>query len=158
MLKLTKIKKNYPWWMSDWLKIILTITSTVIGIVFIVIMIYLRRPGNCVLSGKHLYKRRKSKSISQHSCDKGIAMKELKHSSWYHNVRTSYLASLPSPAWNPGLKRELPQLPNAFQNLPESPRFSPTPILLRPKIEKSISVNLLLGYDSIGRAVSMKLY
>ena len=67
--KLRKINKNYPWSMPDWFKIILTITSTIIGIVFIVIMIYLRRSGNCVLFRKHLSKRKNSKSISQHSHD-----------------------------------------------------------------------------------------
>ena len=71
------INKNYPWSMSDLLKIILMITSTIIGIVFIVIMLYLRMSGNCVLSGKHLNEKRKSKSFSQHSNDKGISMKEL---------------------------------------------------------------------------------
>ena len=58
--KLRKINKNYPWSMSHWLKIILMITSKIIGIVFIVIMICLRRSGNCMLLEKHLNKRRKS--------------------------------------------------------------------------------------------------
>ena len=40
--KLRKINRNYPWSMPDWLKIILMITSTIIDIVFIVIMIYHR--------------------------------------------------------------------------------------------------------------------
>ena len=75
--KLRKINRNYPWSMPDWLKIVLMITSTIIGVVFIVIMIYLRSTGNCMLSRKHLDKRRKSKSISQHSHDKSIELKEL---------------------------------------------------------------------------------
>ena len=56
--KLRKINNNYPWSMLDWLKIMLTITSTIIGIVFIAIMIYLRMSGKCVLSGKHLNNRK----------------------------------------------------------------------------------------------------
>ena len=70
--KLRKINKTYPWSMQDWLKIILTITSTVIGIVFIVIMIYLRRSGNCMFWGKHL-----NINLSVSTLHKGIAMKEL---------------------------------------------------------------------------------
>ena len=49
--KLREINRNYPWSMPDWLKIVLMITSTIIGIVFIVVMIYLRRTGNCILWG-----------------------------------------------------------------------------------------------------------
>ena len=75
-INLRKINRNYPWSMPDWLKIVLMITSTIIGIVFVVVMIYLSRTGNFMLSGKHLNKRRKSKSISPHSHDKGIAIKE----------------------------------------------------------------------------------
>ena len=60
--KLKEINRNYPWLMPDWLKIVLTVTSTIIGIVFVVV-IYLRRTSNCMLSGKHLNKKRKSKSI-----------------------------------------------------------------------------------------------
>ena len=62
--KLREINRNYPWSMPDWLKVLLTITSTIKGIVYIVVRIYLRRTGNCMLLGKHLNKRRKSKSIS----------------------------------------------------------------------------------------------
>ena len=65
--KLRKINKNYPRSMPDWLKIILMITTTIISIVFVVIMIYLRRSGICLLLGKHLNKRRKFKSICQYS-------------------------------------------------------------------------------------------
>ena len=63
--------------MPAWLKIVLTIASTIIGIAFVVAMIYLRRTGNCMLLGKHLNKRIKSKSISQLPHNKGIALKEL---------------------------------------------------------------------------------
>ena len=30
-IKLRKINRNYPWSLPDWLKIVLTITSTIIG-------------------------------------------------------------------------------------------------------------------------------
>ena len=69
---LRDINRNYPWLMPDWLKIVLTITSTIIGIVFMVVVLYLRRTGNCILLGKHLNKKRKSKSISQLCHNKGI--------------------------------------------------------------------------------------
>ena len=117
--KLRRINKNCSWSLPDWLKIILTITFTIIGIVFIVIMIYLRS-GNCMLLDKHLNKRRKSKSISQNSHDKGIAMKELNCSPNSAVSRplsiTSTTNSLKSVA-----QRELPQLPNISQNLSDSP-------------------------------------
>ena len=119
--KLRKINKNYPWSIPDWLKMILMITSTIIGKVFIVIMIYLRKPGNCMLSGKHLNKGRKSKSISQHSHDKGIAMKELNCSLSSAVSRplasTSTTNCLNSVAQN--------RITPVSKYLPESPRFSP---------------------------------
>ena len=49
--KLRNRNRNYPWPMPNWLKIVLMITSTIIGIVFIVTMIYLRRSGICMLLG-----------------------------------------------------------------------------------------------------------
>ena len=73
--KLRKISGNYPHSILDWLKIVLMITSPIIGIVFVVIMIYHIRTGNCMLLGKHLNKRRKSISISQLSHNKGIPLK-----------------------------------------------------------------------------------
>ena len=63
--------------MPDWLKIVLMITPTIIGTVLVVVVIYLRRTGNCKLSGKHLNKKRKSQSISQLPHNKGIELKEL---------------------------------------------------------------------------------
>ena len=73
--KLREISRNYPLSMPDWLKIVLTVTSTIIGIVSMVVMIYLRRTCNCVLSVKHLNKRRKSKSIHQLPDSKDIELK-----------------------------------------------------------------------------------
>ena len=91
--------------MPDWLQIVLMIICTITGIVFFVIMIYLRWTGNCMLSGKHLNKRRKSKSISKHSHDKGITMKELNSTMSRPLSSTSTNNSLKSVA-----QRELPQL------------------------------------------------
>ena len=117
--KLREINRNYPWSMPDWLKIVLTITSTIIGIVFIVVMIYLRRTGNCMLSEKHLNKRRKSKSVSQHAHNKGIELEKLNYPQ-----KCTMLRPLSSTSTNNSLKsvaqRELPQLPNTSQNLPDS--------------------------------------
>ena len=54
---LREINRNYPWLMPDWMKIVLMVTSTIIGIVFMVIVIYLRRTSNCMLLQKHLNKK-----------------------------------------------------------------------------------------------------
>ena len=120
--------------MPDWLKIVLMVTSTIMGIVFIIVMIYLRRTGNCVLLGKHLNKRRKSKSISKPSHHKGIELKELDCPQKSTMLRplssTSTINSLKSVA-----QRELPQLPNTSQNLLDSPCSN----IIKPKTEKSIN-------------------
>ena len=68
-----------------------------------------------MLSGKHLNKKTKSKSIN-----KGIELKELtcsqKPTMLRPLSRTSTSNSLESV-----IQRELPQLPNTSQNLPDSP-------------------------------------
>ena len=114
--KLREIDRNYPWSMPDWLKIVLMITSTIIGIVFIVVMIYLSRTGNSMISGKHLNKRKKSKSNSQHSHNKGIELKELNCPQ-----KSTMSRPLSDTSTNNSLKsvaqRELSQLPNTSQNL-----------------------------------------
>ena len=53
-IKYIEINRNYSWLMPDWLKIVLMVTSTIIGIVFVVVIIYLRRTGTCMLLEKHL--------------------------------------------------------------------------------------------------------
>ena len=97
--------------MPDSLKIVLMVTSTIIGIVFVVVMIYLRRTGNCMLLGKHLNKKRKSKSISQFSHNKSINLKELNFPQ-----KSTTSGPLSKPSTNNSLKsviqRELPWLPN----------------------------------------------
>ena len=106
--------------MPDWLKIILMIASTIIDIVFIVIMIYLRGSGNCMILGKHLNKRRNSKSTSQYSHAKGIAMKELNCSP--NSAMSRPLSSTSTTnCLTSAVQRELPQLPYTSQNLPDSP-------------------------------------
>ena len=131
--KLREINRNYPWSMPDWLKIVLMITSTIIGIVFIVVMIYLRT-GNCMLLGKHLNKRRKSKSIIQHAHNKGIELKILNCPQ-----KSTMLRPLSSTSTNNNLKsvaqRELPQLPNTSENLRDSPLLT----LIKPRKKKSIN-------------------
>ena len=52
-----EINRNYPYIMPDWLKIMLTVTSTVIAIIFIAVIIYIKKSGNCLL-GKHLKKQK----------------------------------------------------------------------------------------------------
>ena len=118
--KLKEINSNYPWSMPDWLKIGLTITSTIVGVVFMVVMIYLRRTGNCMLLGKHLNKKSKSKSISRLPHNKGIELKELNCPQ-----KSTMLRPLSSTSTNNSLKsmtqRELPLLSNTSEYLPDSP-------------------------------------
>ena len=120
--------------MPDWLKIELMITSTIIDIMFVVIMIYLRRTGNWMLLGKHLNKRRKSKSISQHSFNKDIAMKEL---NCPPNSTISRLLS--STSTNNRVKsvaqRELPNC----QIHPRTSQIHPYSNIIKPKTKKSIN-------------------
>ena len=49
--KLQEIDRNYPYTMPDWLKIMLTFTSTVLAIIVIVVLIYTKKSSNC-LCGK----------------------------------------------------------------------------------------------------------
>ena len=118
--KLREINRNYPWLMPDWMKIVLMITSTIIGIVFMVVVIYLRRTGNCMLLGKDLNKKRKSKLISQLPPNKGIELKEL-NCSQEPTVLRPLSCTCTNNSLKSGTQRELPQLPHASQNLPDSP-------------------------------------
>ena len=61
--KLQEINKNYPYTMLDWLKIMLTITSTIIAITVLVVVIYAKKSGNC-LHEKHLNSNRKNKKTN----------------------------------------------------------------------------------------------
>ena len=60
---LQEINRNYPYIMPDWLKIMLTVTSTVIAIIFMVVIIYIEKSGNCLLR-KHLQNNRKNKKTN----------------------------------------------------------------------------------------------
>ena len=50
--KCHEINRNYPYTMPDWLKIMLTVTSTILAIILVVVVIYAKKSGNC-LCGKH---------------------------------------------------------------------------------------------------------
>ena len=80
----------------------------------------LKKTGNCKLSEKHLNKKGKSKSIGQFPHNEGIELKDLDIPQKLTTLRllscTSTNNSLKSMA-----QRELPQLPNTSQNLPDSP-------------------------------------
>ena len=65
---LQEINRNYPYTMLDWLKIMLTITSTVIAIIVVVVVIYAKKSGNC-LCGKHLQNNRKNKNTNLDNLD-----------------------------------------------------------------------------------------
>ena len=55
--KFQEINRNYPCTMPDWLKIMLTITSTIIAITVIVVLINATKFGNYLLR-KHLQNNR----------------------------------------------------------------------------------------------------
>ena len=133
-IKLREINRNYPWLMPDLLKIVLTITSTIIAIVFVVIVVYLRRTGNCMLSGKHLNKKRKSKTSSQIPHNKGIELKELNCSQ-----KPSALRPLSCTSTNNSLKsvtqRELPN----YQIHPRTSQTHPYSNIMEPKTKKGIN-------------------
>ena len=59
--KFQVINKDYPYTVPDWLKITLTITSTIIAIMVVVVLIYAKKSSNC-LSGKHLWNNKKNKN------------------------------------------------------------------------------------------------
>ena len=122
---LREINQNYPSLMQYWLKILLTITSALIGIVFMAVVMYLKKTGNCRLLEKHLNKKGKSKSIGQFPHDKGIELKQLNCSQKLTVSRplshTSTNNSLKSMA-----QRELPPAANYT---PDFPRLTLTPIL-----------------------------
>ena len=98
------------------------VTTTIIGIVFIVVMIYLRRTGNFLLLGKHLYKREHLNQLVNPLRKKGIELKELNHPQ-----KSTMLRPLSSTSTNKSLKsvaqRELPQLQSTSMDLPDSPLF-----------------------------------
>ena len=106
--------------MPEWLKILLMITSTIIGIVFVVVVLYHKKTSNGKLSEKHLNKKEKSKSLGQYPHIEDIELKEMNCSQKLTALRpmshTSTNNSLKSMATD-----RVTQLLNPYQNLPDSP-------------------------------------
>ena len=61
--KFHDINRNYSYTMPAWLKVMLTVTSTVIAISIIAVIIYVKKSGNCLLR-KHLQNNRKNKKTN----------------------------------------------------------------------------------------------
>ena len=127
--KLREINRNYPWLMPDWLKIVLRITSTIIGIVFLVVVIYLRKTGNCMLLGKHLNKKRKSKSVN-----KGIELKELNFPQ-----KPTMLRPLSNTSTNNSLNQWHKKNYPSCQIHPRTSQTHPCSNIIKPKTKKSIN-------------------
>ena len=92
-----------------------TVTSTVTGVIVVVLVIYTKKSGNC-LCRKHLQNYRKNKNTN-------LDEFKLKEISKPQSISTSHLLmcrltvnSCPSVA-----QRQLPQLVNASQDQPDSP-------------------------------------
>ena len=115
--KLQTINRNYPYTMPDWLKVILTVTSTVIAIIVVVVVIYAMKSGY-YLCGKHLQNNRKNKDIN-------LDEFELKEISKPHNIPTSHplMHRLTANSCHSLAQRQLPQLPNAIWDQPDSPLY-----------------------------------
>ena len=80
--KLQKINRNYSNNMPDWLKIILTITSTIIAVIVIVVLIYAMKSDN-YLHGKYLQNSRKNKKTDLNEF-------ELREVNKPHSILTSH--------------------------------------------------------------------
>ena len=73
--KLHKINRNSPYIMPDWLKIMLTVTSAVKAIIFITVITYIKKSGNCLL-GKQLQNNKKNKKTNLNETE----LRKIKHS------------------------------------------------------------------------------
>ena len=126
--KLQEINSNYPYTKPDWLKIMLTITSTIIAIIVIVVVIYASKSGNC-LCGKCLQNNRKNKNNNLDEI-------ELEEISKPHDISTSHLLTcrLMANGCHSLVQRQLPQLPNVIQDQPDSP-------LLNSSLKYSVGVH-----------------
>ena len=113
--KLQDINRNYPYTIPDWLKIMLTVTSTVIAIIIIAVIIYVKKSGNCLLR-KLLQNSRKKKKTNLNEF-------ELREISRPHSISTSHPLMCRSTAnrCHSLAQRQLPQLPNTSHNQPDSP-------------------------------------
>ena len=112
-IKLQYINRNYLYTMPDWLKIMFTVTSTVIAIIVIAVIIYGKKSGNCLL-GKYLQNNRKKTDLNAF---------ELRKINKPHGISTSHPLTCRSTAnsCHALAQIQLPQLPNTFHDQPDSP-------------------------------------
>ena len=108
--KIHNINRNYPNTLPDWLKIMLTVTSTVIAIIIIEVIIYVKKSGNCLL-GKHQQNNRKNKKTNLNEF-------ELRETNRYHSISASHPLThkLTTNSCHSLSQRQLPQLPNTSHN------------------------------------------
>ena len=101
--------------MPDWLKIMLTITSTIIAIIVVVVEIYAKKSGNC-LCRKCLQNNRRNNTTN-------LDEFKLKEISKPHGISTSHplMCRLTVNSCHSLAQRQLPQLPNAIWDQPDSP-------------------------------------
>ena len=112
---LQEINRNYPYTMPYWLKIMLSVTSTVIAIIVIVVVIYAKKSGNC-LCRKHLQNNRKNKKTN-------LDKFELREINKPNSISTSHplTCRLTVNSCHSLAQRQLSQWPNAIQDQPDSP-------------------------------------
>ena len=116
--KLQDINGNFPYTMPDWLKIMLTVGSTVIAIIIIAVIICVKKSGNCILR-KHLQNNRKKKKTNLNEFE----LREINRS---HSISTSHPLTCRSTAncCHSLAQGQLPQLPNTSSNQLDSPFYS----------------------------------
>ena len=105
--KLHDFNRNYPHTMPDWLKSMLTIISTAIAVIVIVVFIYAKKSGNCLL-GKHLWNNRKNKKTDLNEFELRDINKSHSISTFHPLTCRSTVNSCHSLA-----QRQLPQLPHS---------------------------------------------
>ena len=116
--KLQDINGNYPYTMQDWLKVMLTVTSTVVAIIVIAVIIYVKKSGNCLLR-KHLWNNRNNKKTNLNEFE----LREINRS---HSISTSHPLTC---RWTANscqslTQRKLPQLPYTSHDQPDSPFYN----------------------------------
>ena len=101
--------------MPDWLKIMLTITSIVIAIIIVLVLIYTKKSGNCLLR-KHIWNNRKNKKTDFSE----FGLREINKP---HDISISHPLTHRSTAnsCHSLAQRQLPQLPNTSHDQPDSP-------------------------------------
>ena len=113
--KLQEINRNYPYVMPDWLKIMLTVTSTVIATIVIAVIIYIKKSSNCLL-GKHLWNNRKNKKTNFNESE----LREIKRSKSILTPHPLTHRSTANSCYSLA-QRKIPQLPNTSHNQPDFP-------------------------------------